>query len=82
MIRVSVGALKLNFKRDELPGLSRLVIMGRMKRAMERKWISREQADKVTSVWTGKRRSIDFHYIFLVPEINTEKHLPNRPETI
>lgn len=41
----------MNFKRDELPGLSRLVIMERRKRAMERKWISRQQAEKVTSVW-------------------------------
>ena len=44
-------ALKLNFKRDELPGLSRLVTMERKKRAMDMKWLSREQAELVTSVW-------------------------------
>lgn len=41
MIEVTVDALKLNFKRDELPGLSRLVIMERKKRAMDMNWISR-----------------------------------------
>ena len=51
MIGVTVEALKLNFKRDALPGLLRLVIIERRKRAMERKWISREQAERVTSVW-------------------------------
>ena len=51
MIGVTVEALKLNFKRDALPGLLRLVIMERRKRAIERKWISREQAERVTSAW-------------------------------
>ena len=37
MIGVTVEALKLNFKRDELPGLSRLVIMERKRRAMDMK---------------------------------------------
>lgn len=41
MIEVTVDAQKLNFKRDELPGLSRLVIMERKKRAMDMNWISR-----------------------------------------
>lgn len=41
MIEVTVDALKLNFKRDELSGLSRLVIMERKKRAMDMNWISR-----------------------------------------
>ena len=41
MIEVTVDALKLNFKRDELPGLSRLVIMERKKRAKDTTWLSR-----------------------------------------
>ena len=44
MIGVTVEALKLNFKLDELPGLSRLVIMERKKGAMDMRWISRDQA--------------------------------------
>ena len=32
MTGVTVEALKLNFKRDELPGLSRIVIMERKKK--------------------------------------------------
>lgn len=51
MIGVTVEALKFNFKRDELPGLPRLVIMERKKRAMDMKRLSREQAELVTSVW-------------------------------
>ena len=51
MIGVTVDALKLNFKRDELPGLSSPVIMERKKRATDMKWLSREQAELVTSVW-------------------------------
>ena len=34
MIGISVAALKLNFKQDELPGVSRLVIMERKEKAM------------------------------------------------
>ena len=51
MIGVTVEALKLHFKRDQLPGLLRLVITERRKRAMDRKWLSIEQAQRVTSVW-------------------------------
>ena len=51
MIGVTVEALKLKFKRDELPRLARLVIMERRKRALEMKWISRDQDERVTRVW-------------------------------
>ena len=51
MIVVTVEALKLNFKRGESTGLSRLLIMERKKRAMDMRWISRDQAELVTSVW-------------------------------
>ena len=51
MIGVTVKALKLHFKRDQLLGLLRLVITERRKRAMERKWLSLELAQGVTSVW-------------------------------
>ena len=53
MIGFAVEALKLNFKRDELPALARLVIMERRKRAVEMKWISREEAERVTSDGVG-----------------------------
>ena len=66
MIGVSVETLKLSFKRDELPGLSRLVIMERRKRAMKRKWISREQAEKVTSDPSDGQESDD-QEIFITP---------------
>ena len=44
-------AFKLNYKQDELPGLSILVIMERKSREMDLKWISRMQAELVTSIW-------------------------------
>ena len=47
MIGVTVEALKLNFKRDESPGLARIVIMERKKRAMDMRWISRDQAEQI-----------------------------------
>ena len=42
-----MDAIKLNFKRDELPGLSRLVIIERKKRATDMNWLSREHAGLV-----------------------------------
>ena len=67
-------ALKLNFKRDELPGLSRIVIMERKKKTMDVKWISREQAERVTSVWepmsypfNGDECEFDEQNIFITP---------------
>ena len=51
MIGVTTEALKLHFKREELPGLSKLVIGERKKRAMDMKWLSSQQAQLVTSVW-------------------------------
>ena len=51
MIGVTTEALKLHFKREDLPGLSKLVIGERKKRAMAMKWLSAQQAQVVTSVW-------------------------------
>ena len=74
MIGVTVEALKLNFKRDESPGLSRLVIMERKRRAMDMKWISRDQTELVTSVWepmpypfNGEECESDDQDIFITP---------------
>ena len=59
---------------DELPGLSRLVIMERKKRARDMKWLSREQAELVTSVWEpmpypcdGEECKCDDQDIFITP---------------
>ena len=74
MTGVTVEDLKLNFKRDELPGLSRIVIMERKKKTMNVKWISREQAERVTSVWepmsypfNGDECEFDDQNIFITP---------------
>ncbi len=48
---VTTEALKLHFKREELPGLSKLVIAERRTRAISMKWLSTQQAQMVTSVW-------------------------------
>lgn len=78
MIGVTVEALKLNFKRDELPGLSRLVIMERKRRAMDMKWLSWEQAELVTSVkepmpypFDGEECECDDQDIFITPSSQT-----------
>ena len=74
MIGVTVDALKLNFKRDELPGFSSLVIMERKKRATDMKCLSREQAQLVTSVWepipypfNGEECECDDQDVFITP---------------
>ena len=46
MIQVKVEALKLHFKRDDLPGLSKLLVAERMKPAMDMKWLSSQQAQQ------------------------------------
>ena len=44
-------SLKLNFKREDAPGLARLVLAERKSRAIDMKWLSTHQAQRVTSVW-------------------------------
>ena len=88
MIGVTVEALKLNFKRDDLPGLSRLVIVERKKRAMDMKWISREQAECVTSVWApmpypfdGEECECDDEEIFITPSSSSSSQPPTPKST-
>ena len=47
MIQVKVEALKLHFKQDDLPGLSKLLVAERTKPAMDMKWLSSQQAQRV-----------------------------------
>lgn len=73
MIGVTVEALKLHFKRDDLPGLSKLVIAERTKRAMDMKWLSSQQARRVTSVWAPMPYPFDGYEsdeqdIFITPQ--------------
>ena len=51
MIGITSEALKLHFKREDLPGLGKLVIAERKKRAIDMKWLSTQQAQRVKSVW-------------------------------
>ena len=51
MIGVTSEALKLNFKREDAPGLAKLVLAERKSRAIDMKWLSTQQAQRVTSVW-------------------------------
>ena len=53
MIGVTVEALKLhlNSEWDDLPGLSKLLVAERATRALDMKWLSSQQAQRVTSVW-------------------------------
>jgi len=51
MIGVTSEALKLHFKREDLPGLGKLVIAKRKKRAIDMKWLSTQQAQRVKRLW-------------------------------
>ena len=44
MMELTVDALKLRFQRYEVPGLSKLVLLERKKKAVEKKWLSPQQA--------------------------------------
>ena len=73
MIGVTVEALKLHFKRDDLPGLSKLVVAERTKRAMDMKWLPSQQAQRVTSVWAPMPYPFDGYEsdeqdIFITPQ--------------
>ena len=89
MIGVTMEALNLNFKRDELPGLFETGNNGKKKKSdgekvdfqrAGRESNKRMGTNAIPIPRTRKQRSRDFHYAFFVPDINTEKHKPNRPE--
>ena len=52
MIQLTVDALKSRFQRNEVPGLSKLVLLERRKRAVEMKWLSVKQAQQIHSIWS------------------------------
>ena len=51
MVEVTVEALKLKFKKEEVRGLAKLVLLERRKKAVEMQWVSPSQAQLITSVW-------------------------------
>lgn len=52
MMELTVDALKLRFQRYEVPGLSKLVLLERRKKAVEMKWLSPQQAQHIHSIWS------------------------------
>ena len=52
MIELTVDALKLRFQRYEVPGLSKLVLLERRKKAVDMKWLSPQQAQHIHSIWS------------------------------
>ena len=48
MIEVTVEALKLNFKKEEISGFAKLVVGAR---AVEMRWVSMPQAQLINSIW-------------------------------
>ena len=50
MLEVTVEALKLKFKKDEVHGLAKLVLL-RRKKAVEMQWVSPSQAQRINSIW-------------------------------
>ena len=51
MLEVTVEALKLKFKKNEVHGLAKLVLLERRKKAVEMQWVSPSQAQSINSIW-------------------------------
>ena len=51
MLEVTVEALKLKFKKEEVHGLAKLVLLERRKKAVEMQWVSPSQAQRINSIW-------------------------------
>ena len=51
MLEVTVEALKLNFKKEEVPGLAKVALLERRKKAVEMKWVPPSQAHLINSIW-------------------------------
>ena len=51
MMEVTAEALKLKFQKEEVPGLAKLVLLQRRKKAVEMQWVSPTQAERITSIW-------------------------------
>ena len=51
MMEVTAEALKLKFQKEEVPGLAKLVLLQRRKKAVEMQWVSPTQAERITSSW-------------------------------
>ena len=51
MLEVTVEALKLKFKKDEVHGLAKLALLERRKKAVEMQWVSPSQAQRINSIW-------------------------------
>ena len=51
MLEVTVKALKLKFKKDEVHGLAKSVVLERRKKAVEMQWVFPSQAQRINSIW-------------------------------
>ena len=51
MLEVTVEALKLKFQKEEVQGLAKPVLLERRKTAVEMRWVSPSQAQRINSIW-------------------------------
>ena len=51
MLEVTVEALKLKFQKEEVQGLAKLVLLERRKKAVEMRWVSPSQAQRINRIW-------------------------------
>ena len=51
MMEVGVEALKLKFQKEEVSGLAKLVQLEWRRKAVEMKWVSPSQAQRIHSIW-------------------------------
>lgn len=51
IISLTTDALKSRFQCEEVPGLSKFVLLERKKKAVEMNWLSPQQAEHVKGIW-------------------------------
>ena len=80
MIEVTVEALQLNFKKEEMSGLAKLVLLERRKRAVEMQWVSMSQAQLINSIWCPlpfpceEMEEGEDESLFITPSTATKAH--------
>ena len=77
MIEVTVEALKLNFKKEEISGFSKLVLGAG---AVEMRWVSMPQAQLINSIWCPlpspyeEMEEDEDESLFITPTTETKAH--------
>ena len=78
MMEVTAEALKLKFQKEEVPGLAKLVLLQRRKKAVEMQRVSPTQAERITSIWCPlpypREIEDDDEQLFITPSTAPRAH--------